>query len=185
MTVALVAPRRAMLINPRAAALWSPLRAASGGGGGNFAGSYPSAIAGLSGWWDAGLIGSMLNPSGAPIAATGSTVGSLADKSGVGSPLTVYHQSGATAAPVATPRLNGHLGGLGLNTATTPAAMVAAILPLPVMDSDQGLALAAAQLGSAQAWTLSGLVAAKLSRLDREPRQPDHDQRGGGPVTGQ
>ncbi len=156
MSVALIAPGRTMLVAPRAAALWSPLRGTSVGGGtvSSFTGPYPSAISGLSGWWDAGLIGSMLNPSGAPIAAVGSAVDSLADKSGAGSSLTVFHQAGATAAPVAMPRLNGLLGGLGLNSATTPAAMVATGQPLPAMDPDQGLALASFAFGASSAWTV-------------------------------
>lgn len=154
MSVALIAPGRTMLFAPGRPVLWRDLRGTGGGGGGGggFSGPYPSAITGLSGWWDAGLIGSILDPSGVAIPAFGSNVGSLADKSGTGAGLAVYHQASGSAAPVATPRVNGLLGGLGRNT-VVPPTRPASGQQLPAMDSDQGLALGAAQMGSGQAWT--------------------------------
>ena len=93
------------------------------GGTGSTGPTYPSAIAGLSGWWDAGAIASMLDPTGAAITAFGASVGSLADKSGAGAPLAVYHAaSTGTTPPIATPRLNGLLGGLGRSMVVPPSA---------------------------------------------------------------
>jgi hypothetical protein len=78
----------------------------------------------------------------------------LADKSGVGAALTVYHgATNGTTAPVATPRLNGLLGGLGLNT-MVPPNLLASGQQLPVMDPDQGLISSPMQLGSGSGWTL-------------------------------
>ena len=129
MSVILLSPSHPMLVAPGKPALWGtvPGNGGSGGGGSGTGGSGnggsggtgtgttgPSAIAGLSGWWDAGALASMLTPAGAAVTAFGTSVGSLADKSGAGVPLTVFHAaSSGTSAPVATPRLNGLLGGLG------------------------------------------------------------------------
>ena len=165
MTMLMAVPGRPFLMAPGKTALVAPLAGSSSGGtgsGGTGTGSgtpsltYPSAIAGLSGWWDAGATTNMLDPTGAPITAFGPSVsvGSLADKSGAGAALTVYHAATTgTNAPVATPRLNGLLGGLGLNTIVPPNLPVAP-QQLPVMDPDQGLISAALQLGSGSAWTL-------------------------------
>ena len=78
----------------------------------------------------------------------------MADKSGVAAPVTVWHAAtSGTASPVATPRLNGLLGGVGLNT-IIPPNLPASGQQLPVMDPDQGLLSAAMALGSGDAWTL-------------------------------
>ncbi len=164
MSIVLIRPGRPLLVAPGKPALWGSLAgsAPSGSGGSGSGGSgsggtgatYPSAIAGLSGWWDAGAISSMLDPSGAGIIAFGASVGSLADKSGAGATLTVHHgASSGTTAPIATPRLNGLLGGLGRNM-VVPPTLPASGQQLPVMDPDQGLLSAAMQLGSGTAWTL-------------------------------
>ena len=58
-----------------------------------------------------------------------------------------------TTAPIATPRLNGLLGGLGRNM-VMPPALPASGQQLPVMDPDQGLISAAMPMGSGAAWTL-------------------------------
>ncbi len=155
MAVALIAP--GVLVAPRHPALVSQLAGVSsggGGGGGSFSGPYPSAISGLTGWWDAGVTADILDPGGDPIAGWNSAVGSLADKSSAGQPLTVYHYSGTTPAPQATPRLNALLGGLGLNTIVPPTSLPATNQPLPIMSPDQGLQSAPLPLGSGQAWTL-------------------------------
>ena len=55
--------------------------------------------------------------------------------------------------PLATPRLNALLGGVGLNT-IVPPNLPATNQPLPVMDPDQGLLSASMSIGSGQAWTL-------------------------------
>jgi len=133
----------------------------SGGSGSGTGGSgtttgpvYPSSIAGLSGWWDAGAIADILDPTGVAITGFGASVGSLTDKSGAGAALTVYHgASSGTTAPNATPRLNGLLGGLGRNM-VVPSTLPAPGQQLPAMDPDQGLVSAALPLGSGTAWTL-------------------------------
>lgn len=69
MAVALIAP--GVLVAPRHPALVSQLAGVSsggGGGGGSFSGPYPSAISGLTGWWDAGVTADILDPGGDPIA---------------------------------------------------------------------------------------------------------------------
>jgi hypothetical protein len=108
----------------------------------------------VSGWWDAGAISGILDPTGAAITAFRASVGSLADKSGAGAPLAVYHgASSGTTAPIATPRLNGLLGGLGRNMVVPPTLPTSG-QQLPAMDPDQGLISAAMQMGSGAAWTL-------------------------------
>ncbi|MDR3537963.1 MAG: hypothetical protein P4L71_15820 [Acetobacteraceae bacterium] len=113
-----------------------------------------SSIAGLAGWWDAGVAGGVLDPTGTPLTAFGAVAGGVADKSSVGSTLAVWHAATTgTAHPVATPRLNGLLGGLGLNM-VIPPNLPASGQQLPLMDPDQGLLSAAMPLGSASAWTI-------------------------------
>lgn len=113
-----------------------------------------SAAGGLAGWWDAGTAAGMLGSTGVPLTAFGRPAASVADKSGAGTALTVWHAAtSGTNAPIATPRLNGLLGGLGLNM-VVPPALPAAGQQLPVMDPDQGLLSATLALGSGTAWTL-------------------------------
>lgn len=112
-----------------------------------------SAVAGLTGWWDAGTAAGLLGSAGAPM-AFGASASGVADKSGAGAALAVWHAAASgTTAPVATPRLNGLLGGLGLNM-VVPPTLPASGQQLPVMDPDQGLLGATTSLGSATAWTL-------------------------------
>ncbi|HEY1933103.1 MAG TPA: hypothetical protein VGG99_13900 [Acetobacteraceae bacterium] len=146
MSVILLSPGRTMLAAPGRPALWQPLPGAS-------AATAPNSISGLSGWWDASTASGILSPTGTPIAAFGASVGSVADKSGAGAPLTVFHQSSTGTAPIATPRLNSVLGGVGRNT-IIPPALPASGQQLPLMDPDQGLLSASMQLGSGSAWTL-------------------------------
>src|SRR5690242_3374627 len=109
MGTALIASGRALLVAHGRAALWRPLRGASGGngggGGGTFAGPYPNAIAGLSGWWDAGTFDGLLDASARPLPAWNNPAASVADKSGNGTALPAFRVSGSTS-PQATPRLN-------------------------------------------------------------------------------
>jgi hypothetical protein len=116
-------------------------------------GSFAS-IAGMTGWWDAGTASGALTSGGAAMTAFGGSVASVADKSGAGAALTVWHAvaSGATP-PIATGHLNGLLGGIGRNT-VIPPALPAAGQQLPVMDPDQGLISSATNIGSAAAWTV-------------------------------
>jgi len=113
-----------------------------------------SAIPGLAGWWDASLPAGMLSASGTSLTAFGAPAAAVADKSGATTALSVRHAaSSGTTPPIATPRLNGLLGGLGLNT-IIPPMLPASGQQLPLMDPDQGLASAAMALGSATPWTV-------------------------------
>jgi hypothetical protein len=110
-----------------------------------------STIAGLADWWDAGVATGILSPGGTPQSAFGTLAWILADKSGVATPVTVWHAAASgTASPVATPRL---LGGVGLNTGIPPNLPPSG-QQLSLMDRDQGLKSAAMALGSTTAWTL-------------------------------
>ena len=145
MSVALVAPGRAMaLAGNGAVALWQRL---AGAGGGSATGSGPSAsgIAGLSGWWDASSYGGMLDANGNAIPAWNSTVGSLTDNSGGGRPMTVYRAAGSGQNATAKPRLSGLLGGLG--------ATVAGGTWTPSLDPDLGFRVSGISMASGQAWT--------------------------------
>ena len=81
--------------------LAGPLPAGSTPPVGLFTGPYPSAITGISGWWDAGLLAGLLDTNGAPVTGSNRLVGAVADKSGLGQNLTPYHISVDTS-PVAT-----------------------------------------------------------------------------------
>jgi hypothetical protein len=151
MSTALIAPGRVMLSGPGRAALWRPLRGTGGGGGGTFAGPYPNAITGISGWWDAGTFDGLLDASARPLPAWNNPAASVADKSGAGNALAAYRVTGSTL-PQATPRLNGLLGGVGLNTVVPPTLPQGGYY-LPQMDTDQGFRLATTNLGSATGWT--------------------------------
>lgn len=161
MSIAQIAPGRAMMLTPRQPALWRPFGggAASGGGtgAGGFSGPFPSSITGLAGWWDAGSYASMFDANGNPLPNWNNAVGGIADKSGNGNPLSAYSYAGTAIAPQATPRLNstpsGPLGGVGRNTVLPPSIPSSGYL-LPEMDPDGGLKLATAQLGAGSAWTV-------------------------------
>jgi hypothetical protein len=113
-----------------------------------------TSIAGLAGWWDAGTAAGVLGPTGTPLTAFGASVGSVADKSGVGAALTVWHQAtSGTTPPIATGHLNGILGGIGRNM-VVPPNLPQSGQQLPVMDPDQGLAGAAMALGSGSPLTV-------------------------------
>ena len=140
--IAMAAPGRPMLLGASSGVV-TPIVAAP-----------LSGVPGLAGWWDASLPTGMLSTSGTPLTAFGAPVAAVADKSDATMALNVWHAASAgTRRPVATPRLNGLLGGLGLNTIIPP------MLPpsgqqLPLMDPDQGLISAAMAMGSSTAWTL-------------------------------
>jgi hypothetical protein len=111
-------------------------------------------IADMTGWWDASEASGVLTSGGVPMTTFGGSVGSVAEKSGAGTALTVWHAAASgTMAPIATGHLNGLFGGIGLNT-VVPPALPAANQQLPVMDPDQGLISSATSIGSATAWTL-------------------------------
>jgi hypothetical protein len=111
------------------------------------------AVAGLTGWWDASVPSGMLDGNGNALVAFGAAAAAVADKSGRNATLTVWHQAAGASAPIATPRLNGLLGGIGLST-IVPPALPASGQQLPVMDPDQGLMTAAMAVGANSAWTV-------------------------------
>lgn len=142
----LAARNRALLVST-GRALFSSLGSGRGGGsgGGNGSGGggsgapTPAAIAGLAGWWDAGAA-----------AQWNAAVASLADQSGSGQAMTPYHyDTGSSVTPaalVATPRLNGLLGGAG-------APITASGTYSPTLDPDTGLQIPALSLSPDIAWT--------------------------------
>jgi hypothetical protein len=128
--------------------LAGPLPPGSTPPAGTFAGPYPSAISGLSGWWDAGLPGGLLDGNSVPLTVSNSVVSAVSDKSGNGINLVPFHISADTApaATMATPRVNGFLGAIG-----APDPAVAAYGP--TLDSDWGLSHGGFELGAGAAWT--------------------------------
>jgi len=124
--------------------------------GGSSSGGGPTGLAAagpLGGWWDAGTPPGLLGVGGTTLSAFGAAVQGVADRSGTGAPLAVSHSIAGTAAPIATPRLNGLLGGVGRST-ILPPTLPAANQQLPAMDPDQGLISTACSLGANAAWTV-------------------------------
>ena len=114
----------------------------------------PRSLAGLVGWWDGATPAGLLGTSGAPLSGFGAPVAGLADRSGAGAALTVWHRAGTgTAPPLGTARLNGLLGGVGRDMGMLPDLPPAG-RNLPWMDPDQGLIGPEMNLGSGTAWTL-------------------------------
>ena len=114
-----------------------------------YSGPTPGSIPGLTGWWDAGALGSMLDPVGNTVSAWNNVVSSLTNKVPGAAALTPYHISGDTKPIVtmAVPRVNGFLGAVG---GPDPAVVQYG----PTLDPDWGLALASLDLGQAVAWTI-------------------------------
>jgi hypothetical protein len=151
MSVLLTGPNHEiMLAAPGRPVLFGPLAATVPDGPSDL-----SSIAGLTGWWDASGPSGLRDTAGAPVSASGAQVGAVSDKSHAGTPLTVWHAaSGASAMPpLATPRLNGLLGGLGRNM-VVPPQVPRSDQQLPIMDPDQGLISGALSLGSDAPWTI-------------------------------
>jgi hypothetical protein len=114
--IAMAAPGRPLLAGPLPGTV-------PGGGGSTPSGGVTTnltSIAGLTGWWDAGEAAGVLDPTGAPLAMFGASAAAVADKSGAGTALTVWHRAtSGTTPPIAAPRLNGLLGGLGRKIVTS------------------------------------------------------------------
>jgi hypothetical protein len=147
MSVAFVAPGRSMRIGLGQIALWRPLRTApSAAGDGSFNGPWPNAIAGLSGWWDAGGLADAIGAAGMPVGGWNSATASLRDKSGNSVALAPYSFGPATGPPAMTPRLSALLGGLG-RAAGGPGSLT------PALDPDLGFQVANASFQSSVAWT--------------------------------
>jgi hypothetical protein len=166
MTIILAGPNRKILMAaPGKPMLAAPIPGTVPGGGGDSGGGGSGGggpggtttlaeIAGLTGWWDAGEAIGILGPTSTPLIAFGAAAGFVADKSGAGTALTVWHQAGVNGTtPIATGHLNGILGGIGRNM-VTPPALPQSGQQLPVMDPDQGLISASMALGSGTAWTV-------------------------------
>lgn len=127
-------------------ALWRPLRGTLLAAPPGFAGPFPNALGELSGWWDGGTLAALLDPTGSPLSAWNEPVGTLTDKSGAGGPLLPYSFGTPAGAPMATPRLNAFLGGVG-------RVAGGANFLAPALDPDLGFCRSAGGLGSATAWT--------------------------------
>ncbi len=152
--IAMAAPGRPMLVGPLSGTVAGGGGTPPGGGGTTPGTTDLTTIAGLTAWWDAGVPAGVLSPSGTSLTAFGVQAGSVADKSGTGSALTVWHHAtSGTNSPTATGHLNGLLGGIGLNM-VVPPALPQSGQQLPVMDPDQGLISASMALGSATPWTV-------------------------------
>ena len=145
-----------MLISRGLAALWRPLRGVSGGGGNGSGDTFdrplserhhPASRAGgmrarsMACWMPARARcrRGTTQPPASPTSRAAATR------------LAAYRVTGSTL-PQATPRLNGLLGGVGLNS-VIPPAMPSGGHYLPQMDPDQGFRLATANLGAASGWT--------------------------------
>jgi hypothetical protein len=148
MTLFVTSPGAPLLTGPGARALIAALPGGSAPPAGVFSGPYPSAISGLSGWWDAGLLNGLLDVNGSSVTAANTVVGSIADKSGNGKTLLPYHIAGDTApaATLAVARVNGYLGAAG-----APDASI--VNYGPSLDPDWGLAHVGFELGEGAAWT--------------------------------
>jgi hypothetical protein len=148
MTFLCNAPASPLAVGLGKRALIAALPAGSTPPAGLFTGPYPSAISGLSGWWDAGLLGSLVGVAGLPLAGSNEVVGAVVDKSDAQQNLVPWHVSFDTtpAATIAVPRINGYLGAVG--------APDAAIVSYgPTLDPDWGLSHPGFELGAAVAWT--------------------------------
>jgi hypothetical protein len=147
MGVLFVAPGMSMRTGPGKVALWRPLRTGPAAAGvGSFSGPWPNAIAGLSGWWDAGSLSDALGPAGTPISGWNNAVASLTDKSGGSAALTSYSFGTAAGAPVMTPRLSGLLGGIGRIAGGSGTLA-------PALDPDLGFRAANASFENSTNWT--------------------------------
>jgi hypothetical protein len=122
---------------------------ASAAPGTAYFGPTPAAVAGLAGWWDAGVLGSMQDPVGNTINRWNNVVSALTNKVSGGPSLTPYSMSTDTKpnATLAVPRVNGFLGAVG-----SPDRAVA--LYGPTLDPDWGLVLPTIDLGTNTGWTL-------------------------------
>lgn len=146
MSVAFVAPQVPMKIGTNRVALWQPLRSSSIGPATTTPSFQLTSIAGLAAWWDASSLAGMVDPTGIPVAGWLSPVENLLDKSANGVALTPYTAYPLVGAPLATPRLNGLLGGVG--RIAGGAGTLA-----PALDPDLGFSVPTLTFGSGTSWT--------------------------------
>ena len=104
-----------MLVGPGRRALRAPLRSSVTSAAHSIC--NPSTIGGLSGWWNAGSVSDLLDPTARPVAEWGQAVGGLLDKSGHGRTLQPFGFGPQAVLPAAMSHLNGLLGGVGRITA--------------------------------------------------------------------
>jgi len=147
MSVAFVAPGTAMALGGGRVALWRTLRGGSTSSGTDASNTpLPSAINGLSGWWDGSDLAAAVGPTGTPIAGWNSPVANLSDKSSRATALVPYSFASGAALPTATPRLSGLLGGVG-HVAGGAGTLA------PARDVDLGFHIANMAFQSSAAWT--------------------------------
>src|SRR5208337_3461246 len=127
-------------------ALWTALRTSPVPTDLGAGGPSPTSIGNVAAWWDASSVGGFLDPNGNPIIGWNLSVGSLPNKCQGGCALTPYSFGVLAAPPVATPRLNGRLGGIGriAGGASTLA---------PALDPDLGFSAPALSYSSRASWT--------------------------------
>jgi hypothetical protein len=143
-----VSPGAPLLSAASSRVVTGPLASGTTPPAGLFSGPYPSAISGLSGWWDAGLLNGLLSPAGTTVTAANTVVSAVLDKSGDGVLLSPYHIASDTspASTLAVARVNGYLGAVG---APDPSIVTYG----PTLDADWGLSHPALEFGAGSAWT--------------------------------
>jgi hypothetical protein len=147
MAVAFVGPNSTMRIGGGRVALWTALRASPIPPDTEPGGWLPTSIANLVAWWNASSVNGFLDPSGNPIMGWNLAAGSLPNNCKGGCALEPYSFGVLAGSPMATPRLNGQLGGIGrvaggANTLT------------PALDPDLGFSAVTLSYGSTTSWTL-------------------------------
>ena len=155
MTLFLIKPRAALLSGTGNRILWAPLRTTGGGGPGGGT-TTPLSVTGVGAYWDASVTANMLASNGAAVVGWGASVSSIADTSGNARPLVPFFGAGSGTLPVATPRLNGLLGGCGRNTipAVNAPGSLGAGQYLPLLDPDQGFRLSGVTFGTGADWSI-------------------------------
>lgn len=126
-------------------ALWTALRASLTGTGTGTSGPSPATIGNVEGWWDASSVDGFSDATGNPIMGWNSPIGSLLNRVAGGCALTPYAFGGSAALPVATPRLNGQLGGVGLVVGGSSTLA-------PALSPDLGFGAPALHYGSDESW---------------------------------
>ena len=147
MSVALIAPLRAMFRAQGEPVLWDSLRTTNGAdaGSGGSVGSAPNLIADLAGWWDASTFANAADAGGRPLASWGQPITSLIDLSGGNRPATRFFFTANGNQPRATPRVSGMLGAAGFDLGSGPH--------FPFLDPNLGLQVADIPMGGSGAWT--------------------------------
>ncbi len=141
----MIAPGLAMRIGGGRVALWEPLRTGQVATAG-FSGPFPSAIDGLSGWWDAGALSGICDANRQPVIGWNSAAGAIVDKSGNGRTMLPYSFSAPAGPAAATPRLSSLLGGVG--RVAGGAGTLA-----PALDPDLGFQVPAPSAPASSGWT--------------------------------